>query len=83
MNVEEFLRWVVSQLTEETANVNVVEDDRGAVFDVFVTKNIGHLLGKRGSTVDAIRLIMKQVGYNDKHQIKVVIHDETRKQQSS
>lgn len=75
MKSDKFIEQIVSHLTGEQPEVSVVEDEHGAVITVNVKGRISPLIGRNGTTIDAIRTIVKAIGYNGKHRIKVRLHE--------
>jgi predicted RNA-binding protein Jag len=74
MNCKELIERTVTQLTGKPAQVDVHEDEFGAVFEIFSTNN-ALLIGKKRATIDALRVLSKALGYNGKHRIKVVLRE--------
>lgn len=75
MKCVEFLNDIVSHLTGEAPGIEVEEDEHGAVITLTISGNVSALIGKHGATIDAVRTLAKAIGYNDKHRIKIRIHE--------
>ena len=77
MNIERFVNDVVTTLTGKAPDVPIDEDEYGAIVSVKVYGRISSLIGKNGITIDAFRTMLKAIGYNDKHRIKLKIDEQT------
>lgn len=77
MDIKQFIQDIVSQLTGAPAHVTIEEDESGAIITVAVSGNVPSLIGKNGTTIDALRTILKALGYNGKHRIKLRIDEKT------
>lgn len=75
MNCKDFIHDVVTHLSGEAPAIDVVEDEHGAVITISIKGATSPVIGKHGATIDAIRTIVKAIGYNGKHRIKVVIDE--------
>lgn len=75
MNSKEFVSDLVAHLTGEVPVIEVTEDEYGAVITIFPKGNVSALIGRSGSTIDAIRTIVKAIGYNGKHRIKLNLNE--------
>lgn len=80
MNSKDFMAEITEHLTGAKPSVRVDEDESGAVITVTPAGNVSSLIGKGGTTIDAIRVLCKAIGYNGKHRIKIKI-DESPKNQ--
>ena len=79
MNSLDFMADITEHLTGKTPTAVVVhEDESGAVITVTPAGNVSSLIGKNGTTIDAIRVICKAIGYNGKHRIKIKLDEQTR-----
>ena len=78
MNSKEFLSDIVEHLTGAQPDIQVDEDATGAVITVTPSGNISALIGKSGTTIDAIRVLCKAIGYNGKHRVKIKLNEQTR-----
>jgi len=79
MNSLDFMADITEQLTgQRPADIVVNEDASGAVITVTPAGNVSSLIGKNGTTIDAIRVLCKAIGYNGKHRIKIKIDEQTR-----
>lgn len=78
MNSKDFIADITEHLTGERAKVVVNEDDSGAVITVTPAGNVSSLIGKGGTTIDAIRVLCKAIGYNGKHRVKIKIDEQAR-----
>ena len=79
MNSLDFIADITEHLTgKRPTAVDVNEDDSGAVITVTPAGNVSSLIGKNGTTIDAIRVLCKAVGYNGKHRIKIKLDEQTR-----
>lgn len=76
INCQEFITDIVTHLTGEKPDIQVQEDEHGAVLTVTVSGKVSSLIGRNGTTIDAIRTLVKAVGYNGKHRIKVRIYEQ-------
>lgn len=56
----------------------MVEDEHGAVITITPKGNVSALIGRSGTTIDAIRTLAKAIGYNGKHRIKVKLDEQDR-----
>lgn len=79
MNSKEFVSDIVEHLTGKKPVVEVKEDEYGAVITVTPEGNVSALIGRSGSTIDAIRILCKAIGYNGKHRIKVKLDEQDRR----
>ena len=78
MNSKEFVSDIVEHLTGEKPAIDCQEDEHGAVITITPTGNVSALIGRSGTTIDAIRTIVKAIGYNGKHRIKVKLDEQDR-----
>lgn len=78
MNSQIFLSDIVEHLTGQKPQIVVSEDASGAVITVTPTGNVSALIGKSGTTIDAIRILCKAIGYNGKHRVKIKINEQNR-----
>lgn len=79
MNSLDFIVDVAEHLTGELPkDVQVNEDASGAVITLTPAGNVSSLIGKNGTTIDAIRVLCKAIGYNGKHRIKIKLDEQTR-----
>jgi predicted RNA-binding protein YlqC (UPF0109 family) len=76
MNTEQLVKDIVTHLTDSTPTVTVDEDEFGAVITIVVGGKISALVGKNGTTIGALRTLLKAVGYNGKHRLKLVLHEQ-------
>lgn len=84
MNSIELLEGIVITILGEEATVTSKEDEYGAVITVHPNRtSIASLLGRNGSTIDAIRTLAKVIGIDGKHRIKVQIVEEYHGQQEN
>jgi len=74
MDAHEFVQKVAAKLTGNPVRVKLREDEYGAVMEVFSTNN-APLFGKRGATIEAIRVVAKALGYNGKHRIRIILRE--------
>lgn len=74
MDALELIERTVEKLTDGKATVKVAEDTFGAIFEIYSVDN-ALLVGKQRATIDAIRVLAKALGYNDKHRIKVILRE--------
>lgn len=77
MNCIEFLDSIVFHLTGEKPVIEVHEDQYGAVISIKVNGNVSSLIGKQGATINAIRVLVKAIGYNSKHRLMIRINENT------
>lgn len=78
MNSKDFVSDVTEHLTGKKPDVQCDEDEHGAIITITPKGNVSSLVGRAGSTIDAIRVLAKAIGYNGKHRIKVKLDEETR-----
>lgn len=75
MNCKELINDVVTHLSGKAPDIDVVEDEHGAVITLTVHGNTSSVIGKHGATIDAIRTLVKAIGYNGKHRLKIKINE--------
>lgn len=75
MDIEQLVKDIVTHLTQHETGVRVEEDEFGAVVTIVISGNVPSLIGKNGTTVDALRTLLKAIGYNGKHRIKLRINE--------
>lgn len=78
MNIIELTEYIVKSLVKEPENVSVKEfqgDDEETVIQVIVSKDdISALIGKSGSTANAVRTIVQAIAYaNQLPKVKINI----------
>lgn len=78
MNIVELTEYIVKNLVKEPESVSVKEfqgDDEETVIQVLVSeKDIAGLIGKSGTTANAVRTIIQAVAYsNHLHKVKINI----------
>lgn len=77
MNIVELTEYIVKNLVKEPESVSVKEfqgDDEETVIQVLVSeKDIAGLIGKSGTTANAVRTIIQAVAYSN-HLPKVKIN---------
>lgn len=78
MNSKVFLSDVVEHLTGAKPEIQVDEDASGAVITVTPSGNVSALIGKSGTTIDAIRVLCKAIGYDGKHRVKIKLNEQNR-----
>lgn len=71
MNSKDFVSEIAEHLTGKKPVVDVQEDEHGAVLTLTPSGNVSALIGRQGSTIDAIRILCKAIGYNGKYRIKL------------
>lgn len=76
MNCKDFLNDTITHLSGERPGIVVNEDEHGAVITLNVRGRVSSIIGKNGSTIDAIRTLAKAIGLNGKHRIKVRIYEQ-------
>lgn len=74
--MEQLVENIVTSLTGEYTPVTLVEDEFGAVITIVVDGKVPSLMGKNGKTIEALRTLLKAIGYNGKHRIKLRIHEQ-------
>lgn len=77
MNSKDFVSDITEHLTGEKPGVEVVEDEYGAILTISPKGNVSALIGRAGSTINAIRVLCKAIGFNGKHRIKLSIYEKT------
>lgn len=74
MNSMDLVEGIVKTILGDQATVTQKEDEYGAVITIHPNgTSIASVLGRSGSTIDAIRTLAKAIGINGKHRIKVEI----------
>ena len=77
MNSIELVEGIVKTVLGDNATVTQKQDEYGAVITIHPNgTSIASLLGRSGSTIDAIRTLAKVIGINGKHRIKVSIQED-------
>lgn len=71
MDIKQLVQTIVTHLTKHDTQVIVDEDEFGAVVTIVAGGNVPSLIGKNGTTIDALRVLLKAIGHNDKHRIKL------------
>lgn len=77
MNCKDFLDDIVTHLTGEAPEIVFTEDELGAIITITVKGRVASLIGKQGVTIDAIRTLVKAIGFNGKHRIKLRINEQS------
>jgi len=76
MNSIELSEGSVKTILGDKATVTHVQDEHGAVITIHPNGvSIASLLGRNGSTIDALRTLAKVVGIDGKHRIKIQIQE--------
>jgi predicted RNA-binding protein YlqC (UPF0109 family) len=75
MNCKDFLNDIITHLTGVEPEILVEEDEHGAVITLKVKGKVSALIGKNGTTIDAVRTLVKAIGHNGKHRLKLRIHE--------
>ena len=78
MNIVKLTEYIVKNLVKEPENVSIKEfqgDDEETVIQVLVSNNdMAALIGKSGSTINAVRTIVQAVAYtNQLPKVKIYI----------
>lgn len=77
MNSKELIDGIVKTILGDKATVTQKEDEYGAVISIHPNgASIASLLGRNGSTIDAVRTLAKVIGINGKHRVKVQINED-------
>lgn len=76
MDCKDFIESIVTHLTGVKPAVTIEEDEFGAIITLDVTGRVSSLIGKNGVTIDAIRTLIKAIGFNGKHRIKLRINEQ-------
>lgn len=76
MDIKQLVEEIATHLTGAPTRATLVEDEFGAVVTIVVTGKVPSLIGKNGTTIDAIRTLLKAIGLNGKHRIKLRLHEE-------
>ena len=74
---EEYLNMIVESLVKEKNKIIIErkEDDQGILLTLEVAKDdISTILGKEGNTINAIRSLVRIVGYNLGYKVSIKIH---------
>lgn len=77
---EEFVRYIVSNLIEHPDDIEIkrTDDKRGTLLELSVNPDdLGRLIGHKGSTVQAIRSVLRALGIKNgqRYTLKVVNTD--------
>lgn len=75
----DILNDIIYQLSGEQPQIDIREDDTGAIINIHLTQNIPRVVGKQGKTIDAIRTIIRAIGYNGSHRIMVTLDENTER----
>lgn len=78
MNCKEFINDIVTHLSGQTPDIDVVEDEHGAVITLTIHGDTSIVIGKHGGTIDAIRTLSKAIGYNGLHRVKLTLNEKNR-----
>ncbi len=76
-----YVESIIKGITEYPKEVKVErkDDERGVLFTLFVApEDMGRVIGKGGETADAIRKILRALGFRTQQIIHLKIHDERR-----
>lgn len=76
MDIKQLVHDIVTHLTGQETDVTVDEDEFGAVVTIVISGNVPILIGKNGTTIDALRTLLKAIGIDSKHRIKLRIHEQ-------
>jgi len=79
MNSKDFVSDITEHLTGEKPEVDIQEDEYGAILTVTPKGNISALIGRSGITISAIRVLCKAIGFNGKHRIKLNVSEKHEK----
>lgn len=78
MDIKQLVHDIVSHLTGQDTTVTVEEDEQGAVVTIVVGGKVPSLIGKDGTTINALRTLLKAIGINGKHRIKLRVSEASR-----
>lgn len=78
MNSKDFVSQIVEHLTGQKPVIALIEDEDGAVLTITPSGNVSALIGRKGTTIDAIRTVCKAIGVNGKHRIKLKLNEQDR-----
>ena len=76
MDTTELVKHIAETITEGEVKVECTPDRRGAILKLHPTQNIPILIGKRGQTIDALRVIARALGYNGKHGVQIIVNEQ-------
>jgi predicted RNA-binding protein Jag len=76
MNVVEFLEQIITHLTGDKPQITTKEDRHGLLVTINATGNLPALIGRNGRTFQALKVLAKAIGYNDKHKLWIRLHDD-------
>ena len=76
MNSKDLVDGIVKTILGDTATVTQIEDEYGSVITIHPNGcSIASLLGRNGTTIDALRTLAKVIGIDGKHRIKLQIEE--------
>lgn len=65
----DYLNDLIYRLCGTEPDIEISEDDLGAVVSIRVKQNISRVVGKQGKTINALGTITRAIGYNGTHNI--------------
>ena len=75
MNSKDFVSDITEHLTGEKPEIDIQEDEYGAILTITPKGNVSALIGKAGGTINAVRVLCKAIGINGKHRIKLNVSE--------
>ena len=75
---KEFLEFLIKSLVDNPADVKVERkvDERGVLLTLWVNPNdMGHVVGRQGSTAKAIRSLLRIVGIKNNSRVNLKIEE--------
>jgi len=78
MDIFSFLNAIVKEITGTEPTITHATDDEGLTVHIEAKENVGRLIGKEGRTIEAIRTLVKAVGHEGSHAIRVKVNENTR-----
>jgi len=77
-NIQNLLEVIIKAITHypENVKVNKIVDDIGVLFSVRVDgRDMGLVIGKRGENINAVKHLVKIVGYKTKTRVSVRVEE--------
>ncbi len=74
----QYLEGIIKPLTENPDNVRITEttDEMGLLLSVDLhASDMGRIIGKQGATINAIRTLVKQLGFSQKARISIKLNE--------
>ena len=80
--VQKLLKDIIKAIVNYPDEIKIEKtvDEMGVLFRIWVNqKDMGLIIGKAGATANAIKLILKMVGYKNKSHIAIKIEEPTNR----